>query len=81
MDERVRIRSSVGEILREEFLAELGWDEAELARRIGAPVPDVTVLLGGGRLTEALAHRLAEGLGTTVRFWLNIQENHERTAP
>ncbi|MEP3072647.1 HigA family addiction module antitoxin [Maricaulis sp.] len=81
MDERVRIRSSVGEILREEFLAELGWDEAELARRIGAPVPDVIALLEGGRLTEALAHRLAEGLGTTVRFWLNIQESHERTTP
>ena len=38
MDERERIRSSVGEILREEFLAELGWDETELAGRIGAPV-------------------------------------------
>jgi len=36
MDERVRIRSSVGEILREEFLAELGWDEAELARAADA---------------------------------------------
>lgn len=78
MPQNKRKRTSVAEILREEFMAEYGWDEKELARQIGAAVGEVELLLAGGALSDFLAVSLAEGLGTTREFWFNLDQGHRK---
>lgn len=78
MPQNKRKRTSVAEILREEFMAEYGWDEKELARQIGAPVGEVEWLLAGGILTERMIKRLSTGLGGSEQFWSHFQTSAGR---
>ena len=66
-----------GEHLAQE-LKELGLSAAELARRLGVPTHRVTSILNGRRaITGETALRLAHFFGTSVEFWLNLQNLYD----
>ena len=66
------------EILAEEFLEPLGLSHRELARRMGVNPMRVNEIVRGQRaITADTALRLAEALGTSARFWMNLQTNYD----
>ncbi|NVK30767.1 MAG: HigA family addiction module antidote protein [Gammaproteobacteria bacterium] len=66
--------SSVGAILREEFLAPLGITQGQLAKAMGVGRKTINELCGDRRgVTAETAFLLAKVLGTTPEFWLNLQ--------
>jgi antitoxin HigA-1 len=70
----VRIRTSPGEILLEEFMKPLGLSGNELARQLKVPANRINDIVRGRREISAdTALRLARYFGTTARFWLNAQ--------
>jgi addiction module HigA family antidote len=73
----MRIRTSPGEILREEFMRPLGLSGSALARQLKVPANRVNDIVRGRREISAdTALRLARYFGTTARFWLNAQAAH-----
>jgi len=67
-----------GVVLLEEFLEPLGLTQVELAAHIGVPVQRVNEIVRGKRgITPETAWLLAQALGTTPEFWLNLQANHD----
>jgi addiction module HigA family antidote len=63
-----------GEMLRAEFLEPLALSQAEAARRMEISTNRLNELVRGKRgVTAATALRLAELLGTSPEFWLNLQ--------
>jgi len=70
-----------GEILLEEFLKPLGVTQVAFARHIGVSVQRVNELIRGKRgITPETAWLLAQALGTTPQFWVNLQTNHDLAA-
>ena len=70
----MRIRTSPGEILREEFMQPLGLSGNELARKLKVPANRINDIVRDRREISAdTALRLARYFGTTARFWLNAQ--------
>jgi antitoxin HigA-1 len=70
----VRIKTSPGEILREEFMKPFGLSGNELARQLKVPANRVNDIIRDRREISAdTALRLARYFGTTARFWLNAQ--------
>ena len=66
--------TSVGAMLKEEFLEPLGIAQGELAKAMGVGRKTVNELCGGRRgVTAESAFLLAKVLGTTPEFWLNLQ--------
>ena len=64
-----------GEILLEEFLKPLGVTQRELAEAIQVPYQRVNEIVNQRRgITPGTALRLAKFLGTSVEFWLNLQQ-------
>lgn len=67
-----------GEILAEEFLEPLALSQRELARRMGVKPMRINEIVRGKRaITAETALKLASVLGTTPRFWMNLQSNHD----
>ena len=67
-----------GEFIIETYLEPLGMSGRQLADRLGvAPSTMIRVLNGSSRLTPEMAARLAKALGSTPRFWLTLQTNHD----
>jgi len=65
---------SPGEVLHEEFLAELGLSQRALAAAIRVPPIRVSEIVRGKRaITVDTALRLAIYFGTTPELWLNLQ--------
>ncbi len=63
-----------GEMLLEEYLKPLGMSQTEAARRMKISVNRLNELIRGKRgVTAGTALRLAELLGTSPEFWLNLQ--------
>ncbi len=70
----MRIRTSPGEILREEFMKPLGLNGSALARQLKVPANRINDILRGRRdISADTALRLARYFGTSARFWLNAQ--------
>ena len=70
----MRITTSPGEILLEEFMKPLGLSGSELARQLKVPANRVNDIVRSRREISAdAALRLARYFGTTARFWLNAQ--------
>ena len=70
----MRIRTSPGEILREEFMRPLGLSGSALARQLKVPANRINDIVRDRREISAdTALRLARYFGTTARFWLNAQ--------
>jgi addiction module HigA family antidote len=67
-----------GEILREEFLEELGLSAHALANELKVPPPRINDIVREKRsITPDTALRLARYFGTTPQFWLNLQSNYD----
>ena len=66
--------TSVGMILKEEFLAPLSISQGQLAKAMGVSRKTVNELCGNRRgVTAETAFLLSKVLGTTPEFWLNLQ--------
>ena len=67
-----------GEILWEEFLLPLGISQAEFVRHLNGTwsQPKLSAIIRGKRaVTEAIALDLADALGTSAQFWINLQRD------
>ena len=74
----MRVRTSPGEILREEFIKPLGLSGSALARDLKVPANRINDILRGRRdISADTALRLARYFGTTARFWLNAQSAYD----
>ncbi len=75
----VKLKNPVhpGEVLKHDFLDELGITQADLARACGLDRQRIErVLKGQSEVSTDTALRLARALGTTPEFWLNLQTNY-----
>lgn len=67
-----------GEILKHEFLEEMGVSAGRLARHIHVPRTRIERLCEEKTsVTIDTAHRLSRALGTTPEFWLNLQSAYD----
>lgn len=67
-----------GEVLQQEYLEPLGITQHHLAVSISVPPRRINEIVHGKRrITADTALRLARYLGTTERFWLNLQGRHD----
>lgn len=67
-----------GEVLRFEFLEEMGLSQNRLARELGVPPRRINeIVLGKRAVTADTALRLARYFGTSERFWLGLQMDYE----
>lgn len=66
-----------GEFLREELEAR-GWTQADLAEILGRPPRLVSEIISGKRsITPETAKGLAEALGTSPQFWMNLESAYQ----
>lgn len=69
---------SPGEILQTEFLEALNMSQSELAQLMGVGRMRVSELVRGQRaITAETAILLSRALGTSARFWMNLQTSHD----
>ncbi len=67
-----------GEILAEEFLEPMGLSHRELARRMRVSPMRISEIVRGKRsITAETAIKLAAVLGTSAKFWMNLQCNYD----
>ena len=67
-----------GEILLEEFLDPLGVSQYQLAKDIRVPARRINEIVHGQRrISTDTALRLARYLGTSERFWVNLQVRYD----
>ena len=67
-----------GEILLEEFLIPLGISQYRLANAIAVPPRRINGIVHGKRgISPDTALRLARALGTSDRFWMNLQTRYD----
>jgi len=67
-----------GEILREDFLADLGISQYRLAKETSVPARRINEIVRGLRAISAdTALRLSRYFGTSERFWLNLQARYD----
>jgi addiction module HigA family antidote len=65
-------------MLREEFLAEYGLSQNQLARAIGiSPNRIAEIVNDRRRITADTALRLGLYFGNSPEFWLNLQTHHD----
>jgi addiction module HigA family antidote len=75
---RSRIPTHPGIVLLEEFLKPLELSQVAFAAHLGVPVQRINELIRGKRgVTAETAWLLAQSLGTSPQFWLNLQANHD----
>lgn len=67
-----------GDILREEFLDELGVTQYRLAKDTGIPHSCVTAIIRAKRaVSPDTALRFARYFGTSADFWLGLQKEYD----
>jgi len=67
-----------GEILLEEFLRPMDISQTRLANSIGVPPRRINeIVLGKRGITADTALRLARVFGTSVQFWMGLQDEYE----
>jgi addiction module HigA family antidote len=67
-----------GEVLKEEFLAEYGLSQSQLARAIGISPNRITEIISNRRrITADTALRLSLYFGNTPEFWINLQTHYD----
>lgn len=67
-----------GEMLKEEFLAEYGLSQNQLARAIGiSPNRIAEIVQNRRRITADTALRLSLYIGNSPEFWLNLQMHYD----
>ena len=67
-----------GEILHEEFMQPMKLSANALAQRLQVTAARVNEIKRGRRgISADTAWRLAQALGTTAQFWLNLQNDYD----
>lgn len=67
-----------GEILKEEFLNELGISAYRLAKDTGIPQTRISeIIKGTRRITAGTALRFSKYFGNTPKFWLGLQDDFD----
>src|SRR5260370_5140238 len=67
-----------GEMLREEFLAEYGISQNQLARAIGISPNRITEIVNNRRrITADTALRISMYFGNSPEFWMNLQTHYD----
>jgi antitoxin HigA-1 len=67
-----------GEILKEEFLAEYGLSQNQLAKAIGiSPNRIAEIVNNRKRVTADTALRLGLYFGNSAEFWMNLQAHYD----
>lgn len=67
-----------GEVLKEEFLVPLGITPYRIAKDIKVSATAIGQIIAGTRaITPDMALRLGSYLGTTAKFWLNLQCHYD----
>ncbi|MBN2800238.1 MAG: HigA family addiction module antidote protein [Deltaproteobacteria bacterium] len=67
-----------GEILREDFLAEMGVSAYRLAKATGMPIQRVSAIIKEKRsITADTALRLGRFFGVEPQWWMNMQAHYE----
>ncbi len=67
-----------GVILLEEFMTPLGLSQTALASKMRVGRMRINEIIRGQRaITAETAILLGEALGTSARFWLNLQSSHD----
>ena len=67
-----------GEILREEFLAEIGWSQNRLAQAIGVPPNRIHAIVNGSRDVSADTDlRLCRLFGLSEGYFLRLQNAYD----
>jgi addiction module HigA family antidote len=67
-----------GEMLKDEFLAEYGLSQNQLARAIGiSPNRIAEIVNNRRRITADTAVRLSLYFGNSAEFWMNLQTHHD----
>jgi addiction module HigA family antidote len=73
-----RTATHPGDVLHNEFLAELGIPQTELAAKLGIPVQRINEIVNGKRgITPDTAWLFAAAFGTTPEFWMNLQAAYD----
>lgn len=76
--EKLMLPVHPGEILKEEYMAPLNLEAAELALNLRIPVAHIQEILSQKRSISAdLAMRLAKFFGTDVNLWINLQTQYD----
>lgn len=67
-----------GEVLQEEFLLPFGISAYKLAKDTAIPQTRISqILKGNRRITADTALRLSIYFGTSAKFWLGLQDDHD----
>jgi len=67
-----------GDMLKEEFLADYGLSQNQLARAIGiSPNRIADIVNNRRRITADTALRLSLYFGNSAEFWMNLQTNYD----
>ncbi|MBU0690115.1 MAG: HigA family addiction module antidote protein [Gammaproteobacteria bacterium] len=67
-----------GEILLKEFLIPMGISQTRLANSINVPPRRINeIVLGKRGITADTALRLSKVFGTSVQFWMGLQDEYE----
>ena len=67
-----------GEVLREEFLNELGISAYRLAKDTGIPQTRISeIIKGARRVTADTALRFSKYFGNSAKFWLGLQDDFD----
>ena len=67
-----------GESLLEEFLIPMGITQYRLAQSISVPARRINEIVHGKRaISPDTALRLSRALGTSDRFWINLQSRYD----
>lgn len=67
-----------GEVLKEEFLEPIGITQYRIAKDIGISQIKISeIIRGKRRITIDTAIRLSKYFGTSIKFWLNLQNDYD----
>jgi addiction module HigA family antidote len=78
MDEKEFVSLTPGEMLKEEFLAEYGLSQNQLAKAVGISPNRVGEIVNNRRrITADTALRLSLYLGNSAEFWMNLQTHYD----
>ena len=67
-----------GEILLEEFIRPFDLSQNKLATGLSVPISRINAIVQGRKpVTADIALRLSEYFGTSVNFWMNLQNNYD----
>ena len=75
---RSRKPTSVGEMLKEEFLLPLGLTQRQFADHIDVEVKTVNRIINNkSSISPIMALKLSASLGTSPEFWMNLQNAND----